>query len=132
MSARSKARKAALDILFAADLKGAPAKTDELALLGRELRDYTSELVSGVGQHRSTIDSLMHTYAKDWDMDRIPALDRNIMRIAIFEMLWGGLDHAIAISEAVLLAQSLSTEGSGKFINGLLARISALSDSLPR
>lgn len=132
MSARSKARKAALDLLFAADLKGRQADTSELALLEREHREYTDTLVTGVHQHRERIDSLIHSYAEGWDRDRLPAVDRNILRIAIYEILWGDVDDAIAISEAVILAQSLSTKDSARFINGLLARISALSETLSK
>ena len=132
MSARSKARKAALDLLFAADLKGRDADTGELELLEREHREYTDTLVAGVHQYRERIDSLIHSYAEGWDRDRMPAVDRNILRIAIFEILWGEVDDAIAISEAVALAQSLSTKDSARFINGLLARISGLSETLSK
>lgn len=130
MSARSKARKAALDILFAADLKGRETNSQELDLMDREHREYSDLLVQGVGQHREKIDTLIHTYAEGWDKDRLPAVDRNILRLAIFEILWGDVDDAVAISEAVALAESLSTEDSSRFINGLLGKISILSDSL--
>lgn len=132
MSARSKARKAALDLLFAADIRGSAPSLDELALMEREHREYTNVLVRGVGEHLQRIDSFIHSYAEGWDKDRLPAVDRNILRIAIFEMLWGELDHAVAISEALSLAEALSTSSSASFINGLLGRISALADSLPR
>ncbi len=100
--------------------------------MDREHREYTDILVKGVGDHLQQIDSFIHTYAEGWDKDRLPAVDRNILRIAIFEMLWGGTDHGVAISEALALAESLSTSSSTGFINGLLGRISALADSLPR
>jgi N utilization substance protein B len=132
MSARTKARKAAVDLLFAADLRGRQASLDDLALLGRESRQYTQALIEGVSQHRNQIDSLIHTYSEGWDKDRLPAVDRNILRVGIFELLWGSLDHAVAISEAVALAELLSTDKSSKFINGLLARISGLAPTLPR
>ena len=132
MSARTKARKAAVDLLFAADLRGKEPSLADLELLGRESRDYTRALVEGVREHRNQIDSLIHTYADDWDKDRLPAVDRNILRIAIYELLWGSLDHSVAMSEAVNLAESLSTDKSAKFINGLLARISSLAPTLPR
>jgi len=130
MSARGKARKAALDILFAADLKGKLPNTFELELMDREHREYTDTLIAGVHDHRDRIDTLIHTYAEGWDKDRLPAVDRNILRIAIFEILWGDVDDSVAISEAVSLAESLSTDDSATFINGLLARISSLAETL--
>jgi N utilization substance protein B len=126
MSARAKARKAALDLIFAADLKGQLPNPLELDLMEREHREYTDQLISGVDR----IDTLIHTYAEGWDKDRLPAVDRNILRIAIFEILWGDVDDSVAISEAVILAERLSTEDSARFINGLLARISSLADTL--
>lgn len=132
MSSRSKARKAALDLLFSADIRGSEPSLGELELMEREHREYTDVLVRGVSTHLQKIDSLIHTYSEGWDKDRLPAVDRNILRIAIFEMLWGQIDHGIAISEALELAETLSTSNSTGFINGLLGRISALSESLPR
>ncbi len=130
MSARAKARKAALDLIFAADLKGRLPNPSELELMEREHREYTDQLLAGVNEHRERIDTLIHTYAEGWDKDRLPAVDRNILRIAIFEILWGEVDDSVAISEAVLLAERLSTQDSARFINGLLARISSLADTL--
>lgn len=130
MNARSKARKAAVDLLFAADLKGRPANVSELDQMDREHREFTDELVAGVMSHFDRIDTLIHTYAVGWDKDRLPAVDRNILRLAIFEILWGDIDDAVAISEAVKLAEILSTEESGRFINGLLSRISSLAETL--
>ena len=132
MSARGKARKAAIDLLFAADLRQTTPELSQLELLGRQSRDYTKTLLEGVLAHRDRIDSYIDAYAEGWDKDRLPAIDRNILRVAIFEMLWGEIEHAVAISEAVSLAEALSTEKSGGFINGLLARISTLAPSLPR
>ena len=130
MSARAKARKAALDLLFAADLKGRVPNSSELELMDREHREYTDALITGVSEHRDRIDSLIHTYAEGWDKDRLPAVDRNILRIGIFEILWGEVDDAVAISEAIVLAERLSTDESAKFINGLLGRISTLAETL--
>jgi len=130
MSARAKARKAALDLIFAADLKGRLPNPSELEMMEREHREYTDLLLAGVNDHRDRIDTLIHTYAEGWDKDRLPAVDRNILRIAIFEILWGEVDDSVAISEAVILAERLSTEDSARFINGLLARISSLADTL--
>ena len=130
MSARAKARKAALDLLFAADLKGREADSAELELMEREHREYTDTLVSGVHQHKDRIDLLIHTYAEGWDKDRLPAVDRNILRLGIYEVLWGDMDDSVAISEAVSLAETLSTSDSARFINGLLSKISKLSETL--
>ncbi|MGA0866052.1 MAG: transcription antitermination factor NusB [Candidatus Nanopelagicaceae bacterium] len=130
MSARAKARKAALDLLFAADLKGREADSAELELMEREHREYTDTLVSGVHQHKDRIDLLIHTYAEGWDKDRLPAVDRNILRLGIFEVLWGDMDDSVAISEAVSLAETLSTADSARFINGMLSKISKLSETL--
>lgn len=130
MSARAKARKAALDLLFAADLKGREADSAELELMEREHREYTDTLVSGVHQHKDRIDLLIHTYAEGWDKDRLPAVDRNILRLGIFEVLWGDMDDSVAISEAVSLAETLSTADSARFINGVLSKISKLSETL--
>jgi N utilization substance protein B len=132
MSARTKARKAALDILFAADLKGRAADSQELELMDRSHREYTDILIAGVGDHIDRIDTLIHTYAEGWDKDRLPAVDRNILRLGIFEILWGDVEDAVAISEAVDLAERLSTGESARFINGLLGRISDLSETLSR
>lgn len=132
MSARSKARKAALDVLFSADLRNGPCRPEELDLMDREHRAYTDTLLAGVKEHLGQIDTFIHTYADGWDKDRLPAVDRNILRIAIFEILWGGVEHPVAISEAVSLAERLSTTQSAIFVNGLLARISALAETLPR
>lgn len=132
MSARSKARKAALDILFSADLRSAPSRPEELEWMDREHREYTDTLIAGVNDHLGQIDTFIHTYAEGWDKDRLPAVDRSILRIAIYEILWGGVEHSVAISEAVDLAERLSTSNSAKFVNGLLGRISSLAETLPR
>lgn len=129
---RSKARKAALDVLYSADLRGSTARPEEIDWMDREHREYTDALLTGIKEHADQIDSLIHTYAEGWDKDRLPAIDRNILRIAIFEILWGDMDHVVAISEAVSLAERLSTSQSAKFVNGLLARISGIADTLPR
>ena len=132
MSARSKARKRALDILFEADLRSSSA----IDLL--ELRppqdlsqgEYSEALIRGVSDHREKIDELIVTYAQDWDMDRMPAIDRNILRISIYEILWcPEIDDAVAVSQAVEMAAELSTEKSPSYINGVLGRIIVLKPS---
>ena len=132
MSARRKARKRALDFLYEADIRGASA-LDLLALRPAEelsQGEYVAELLVGVAEHRSKIDELITTYAQGWDMDRMPAIDRNILRIALCELLWvDGLDDQIAVSEAVEIATELSTDDSAKYINGVLGRIIILKPS---
>ena len=85
----------------------------------------------GVGEHRRKIDELISTYAKGWDMDRLPAVDRTILRIAIFEILWGDdIPDAVAIDEALTLAKDLSTDESAAYIHGVLGRISSIKGDL--
>ncbi len=138
MSARSKARKQSLDILYECDIRGtspveilALRDVDDVGVDTRPIRDYTKELINGVSEHRRKIDELISTYAQGWDMDRMPAVDRNILRIGIFEILWrNDLDDAIAIDEALLLARDLSTEESAGYIHGVLGRISSIRENL--
>jgi N utilization substance protein B len=133
VSARSKARKRALDFLYEAEIKKAKAVDLFLSRGASELSQepYVQVLLSGVGEHLVKIDELITTYAQDWDMDRMPAVDRNILRIAIFEILWvAEIDLKIACDEAVELAKSLSTDESSNYINGVLGRIVKLKDSI--
>ena len=134
MPARSKARKRALDVLFEAELRGEPV----LEILSERATDrepplpaYASELVTGVQAHRPRIDELLNEYSHEWTLDRMPAVDRNILRIGAYELLWEDqIPDAVAISEAVQLARDLSTEGSPAFVNGLLARLLELKPTL--
>lgn len=133
MSARNKARKRALDFLYEAEIKKAKAVDLFLSRGASELSQepYVQVLLSGVEEHLVKIDELITTYAQDWDMDRMPAVDRNILRIAIFEILWvAEVDLKIACNEAVELAKSLSTDESSNYINGVLGRIVKLKDSI--
>ena len=132
MSARRKARKRALDFLYEADIRSANA----LELLGtREASElsqgeYVAELLNGVELNKVKIDELITTYAQGWDMDRMPAIDRNILRIALFEILFkNDLDDQVAASEAVEIASELSTDDSAQYINGILGRIIILKPS---
>jgi N utilization substance protein B len=138
VSARSKARKAALDLLYEADIRGTNA-VETLNLRdvieegpdARPIREYTRELVNGVGENFRKIDELITTYAQGWDMDRLPAVDRNILRIGIYEILWSTTTpDGVAIDEALTLAKELSTDSSAGFIHGVLGRISSIKDSL--
>ena len=134
MAARSKARKRALDILFEAELRGLP--TLELLSERQSLGDvpvqpYAAELVRGVATHSDRIDELISWNLVDWTLERMPAVDRNILRIGVYELLWAGdVPDGVAISEAVALAQSLSTDNSPSFVNGVLARIKAEKPTL--
>jgi len=93
--------------------------------------EYARELVRGVQAHRERIDELLGQYAQGWALDRMPAVDRNLLRIGLYELLWADdVPDAVAISEAVLLARDLSTEASPAFVNGLLARLLDLKPTL--
>ena len=140
MSARSKARKQALDLLYEADMRGASAA--ELLVArdvveegpdARPIRDFTKKLIAGVTENKRKIDELISTYAQGWDMDRLPAVDRNILRLAIYEVIWSDeLADGIAIDEALTLAKELSTDDSAGYIHGVLGRISSIKDSIAR
>ena len=134
MSARSKARKRALDVLFESDQRNqAPLKTLAVRLEAADppVNQYTVDLVEGVVSHRERIDELLTTYAKDWPLDRMPAVDRAILRLATFELLWReDVPDAVVMDEAVTLASSLSTDESPAFVNGLLARLHELKPML--
>ena len=134
MSARSKARKAALDFLYESDIRGKSAsallesRKNDLEYL---IRDYTGFLVSGVEAKRTRIDEIIAMRAKDWDLDRMPVVDRNILRVGAFEILWAeNLPEEVAISESVELAKTLSTEDSATYINGVLAAIRDIKDEI--
>ena len=135
MPARSKARKRALDILFEAEIRSVPVLPllDERASAADPpVAPYAAGLVEGVNAHRDQIDELLAAHATGWTLDRMPAVDRNILRIGAFELLWqDGVPDAVAISEAVQLARDLSTDGSPSFVNGLLARLLELKPGLP-
>ena len=133
MSARRKARKRALDFLYEADLRGTNALELYLARGSDELAQeaYVEELLRGVAEHQNKLDELIMTYAQGWDMDRMPAIDRNLLRLSIYELLWEPeLDEKIAINEAVEMAAELSTNDSSSYINGVLGRIAAIKGSL--
>ncbi|MBX6354380.1 MAG: transcription antitermination factor NusB [Micromonosporaceae bacterium] len=130
MTARRKARKRALDVLYEADLRGIPvpdALREYVQRLERphpEHLGYAIRLVEGVAEHRDRIDELIGSYAEGWTLERMPPVDRNLARIAVFELLYvDEIDPPVAITEAVELARQLSTEDSPRFLNGVLARI---------
>jgi transcription antitermination protein NusB len=128
-SSRSKARKRALDILFEAELRGAdPVATleERAAAADPPVREYTAKLVRGVAAHASEIDARISAcLAPGWSLPRMPRVDRNVLRIAVFEIDYGEVPNAVAISEAVQLVSDLSTDDSPAFVNGVLRAISA-------
>lgn len=134
MSARSKARKRALDVLFEADVRGTSALDSLTALEERadfDLNPYTAEIVNGVVDNRDRIDELMETYSSGWSVARMPRVDRNVLRIGTWELLWAdNVPDGVAISEAVELASDLSTDDSGRFVNGLLSKIAEVKEHL--
>jgi N utilization substance protein B len=140
VSARSKARKQTLDLLYESDIRGSSA-ADLLVLRdvpdegpdARPMRDFTKILIGGITENRRKIDELIATYAQGWDMDRLPAVDRNILRLAIYEIIWSDdVEDAVAIDEALNLARDLSTDESAGYIHGVLGRISTIKASIAR
>ena len=134
MTARSKARKRALDVLFEAEARGVDpadvlrARHDDA---GTAVNPYTTTLVEGVVEHRERIDELLGTYAVGWSLDRMPAVDRAVLRLGVYELLWSdAVPDAVVVDEAVELARSLSTDDSPTFVNGLLGRIVELKPML--
>jgi N utilization substance protein B len=140
VSARSKARKQTLDLLYEADIRGSNA-ADLMSLRdviedgpdARPIREFTKELITGVSEHRRKIDELIATYSQGWDMDRLPAVDRNILRLGIYEVVWSDeVADGVAIDEALNLAKELSTDESAGYIHGVLGRISTIKESIAR
>ncbi|MEN9606443.1 MAG: hypothetical protein RL605_271 [Actinomycetota bacterium] len=134
MSARTKARKRAIDAIYAADLR--KVSPEELLTQVAELHadrqnqseifGYARDIVAGVVNNHEEIDELLDSYAQGWSLDRMPSVDRAILRVATWEILFNDeVPDAVAIAEAVAAAKELSTDDSGSFINGLLGRIAA-------
>ena len=136
MAARSKARKRALDVLFESEARGVPplaTLAERLAAGDPPLNDYTVELVEGVVAHADRIDELIETYSEGWTLARMPAVDRTVLRLATFELLWcDDVPDGVVLSEAVRLVGELSTDESPGFVNGLLARLLELKPTLVR
>lgn len=129
MSARGKARKRALELLYEAEARGTEVST----LLAQRLEApttqvplaaYTVELVEGVVAHREGIDEALTTYSQGWSLARMPAVDRAALRLGTWEIVWNDdVPDEVAISEAMALVSRLSTDDSARFVNGLLARV---------
>ncbi|MES4903713.1 MULTISPECIES: transcription antitermination factor NusB [unclassified Streptomyces] len=141
MAARNKARKRAFQILFEADQRGTSVQT-VLADWIRHARtddrqppvsEYTMQLVEGYARYTDRIDELISTYAVSWTLDRMPVVDRNILRLGAYELVWEDeTPDAVVIDEAVQLAKEFSTDDSPAFVNGLLGRFKELKPSLRR
>ncbi|MFD0481124.1 transcription antitermination factor NusB [Kineococcus sp. GCM10028916] len=134
MAARRKARTRALEVLFEADQRGlAPLDVlkDKIVRADPPVGEYAVTLVEGVVAQQARIDEILSTYSMGWTIDRMPAVDRAMLRIGVWEILHAPdvPDH-VAVSEAVEIAQDLSTDESPKFVNGLLARIAELKETL--
>jgi transcription antitermination protein NusB len=129
LTARSKARKRALDIVFESELRGlAPGATlvDRKQAADPPLNPYTVTLVEGVIAHQAAIDALISAYSTGWSLSRMPAVDRTVLRLGVFELLYvDEVPAAVAINEAVSLVKELSTDESPAFVNGVLAKIAS-------
>ncbi len=134
MGARTKARKRALDLLFEAEQRGSEPLAllrDRLPAADPPVPEYTVTLVEGVTSHRERIDELLSTYSHGWTLDRMPAVDLQLLRLGVYELLWNDeVPDAVAVDEAVELARALSTDESPSFVNGLLGRIVQLKPTL--
>jgi len=135
LRARTKARKRALDILFESEARD----DDPLDVLAQRkatddappVSDYAAVLVEGVVAHRERIDQLLAEHAEGWTVARMPAVDRTLLRIGVYELLWADdIDDPVAITEAVELARTLSTDDSPRFLNGVLGRIADIAEHL--
>lgn len=126
VASRRQARRQAVDILYQADVTGTDplAVADGWVAAGRDVDPFARELIDGVAAHLTEIDGLLGRYAEDWTVARMAALDRTILRVATFELLHrADVPPAAAIDEAVAAAKELSTEDSGRFVNGILGRV---------
>ncbi|WP_326696508.1 transcription antitermination factor NusB [Streptomyces sp. NBC_01754] len=141
MAARNKARKRAFQILFEADQRGESVRSvlaDWVRLSRTDDRqppvgEFTMDLVEGYAQYADRIDDLIVTYAVDWEIDRMPVVDRSILRLGAYELIWmDSTPDAVVIDEAVQLAKEFSTDDSPSFVNGLLARFKDLKTHLRR
>ncbi|MEO7350597.1 MAG: transcription antitermination factor NusB [Marmoricola sp.] len=134
MSARSKARKRALDVLYASEMRNR-STVDALEQQSEDgpVNDYTVTLVQGVTEHQTRLDEVISTYAQGWTLARMPAVDRNVLRLATFEVLFvDEVPNAVAVSEALNLVRDLSTDESPAFVNGVLGNIVRDRDLLAR
>lgn len=131
MSARTKARKRALDVLYAAEMRSESPLEALTRVLGSAepgeapTNPYTAVLVRSVVEHQDDIDRIISMYSESWTLERMPAVDRNVLRLGVFEVLWGDEDvpEAVAVSEAMSLVRDLSTDDSPTYVNGILGAV---------
>lgn len=127
MAARSKARKRAVDVLYESDARNLEPRAvlgERVALADPPLNAYTVEVVEGVQANAARIDEILSRYAEGWTVARMPGVDRAVLRLGVYELLWReDVPDAVVIDEAVELAKSLSTDESPRFVNGVLARV---------
>ena len=127
MAARTKARKRAVDVLYEADLRGRDRMEvlrERIADANPPVPDHTVRLVEGVDEHAAEIDELIDTHARGWSLQRLPDVDRAILRMGVFELLWADdVPDPVVIDEAVQLAKTLSTDDSPAFVNGVLGAV---------
>jgi N utilization substance protein B len=143
VAARTKARKRAVDLVYEADqrslLGDALVRTLPAVLAERMLQpgtqtslpEYTAQVVEGVAERIAAIDEALSTYSQGWTLERMPAVDRAILRVGTWELLYNDdVPDAVAVDEAVALARDLSTDDSPSFVNGLLGRLATLKPTL--
>jgi len=127
MAARSKARKRAVDVLYESDARGVSPTTtlaERLALADPPVNEYTVELIEGLDANRERVDEILTGYAEGWTIERMPGVDRAVLRLGVYELLWRpDVPEAVVIDEAVELAKTLSTDESPRFVNGVLGRV---------
>lgn len=140
MSARTKARKRAIDLLYGADVRSLSLNEAIAAESARALDEpareaswnYAKQIVVGITEHGDEIDELIETYAQGWTLERMPTLDRAILRMGIWEIMFNEeVPDSVAVSEAVKLASEFSTDDSSGFVNGMLGRITQLRPQPP-
>lgn len=133
-SARSKARRRAVEVLFEAEQRSCPA--EEVLQRRREsteqvINPYTEQILAGLAERQTAIDEFLQTYAQGWTLDRMPNVDRIILRVGAWELLYNDeVPDPVAVSEAMQLARTLSTDDSPQFVNGLLGRLQEIKPTL--
>lgn len=134
MSARGRARRRALEILFEAEQRGTTPDegiTSRRTSTEQVINPYTVEIIHGVVTEQERIDEILSSYAQGWTLDRMPAVDRSILRIGAWELLFNDdVPDGVAVAESVTMAKELSTDASPEFVNGLLGRIQQLKPTL--
>jgi transcription antitermination protein NusB len=125
VSSRRQERRLAIEILFQADVTGTDGRTalEGRVASGRPVPEFTRRLVEGVSDHLEEIDRAIASHSEGWTVDRMASVDRTVLRVAVYELAFGGQVPGVAIDEAVRAAKDLSTEDSGRFVNGILGKI---------